>query len=261
MSARTNACVVIGLLLIGGALAWPGTGDAASGGSGLAAPGVSPSATATTNNPNLVGTVEPGNATVSATGNGIVLATRASAILRGALRFTGTVPAADAGSVLELERLGHETQWQWAPTANSTVGPGGSFTVVWNTNHIGRFQFRVVLEQGGVIRAASASPTVTAIVYLPAIASWYGGSSMNGDPTACGYVLRAKTFGVANRTLPCGTLVALYYRGRSIIVPVIDRGPYANHANWDLTAATAKALGMYYAGVATIGAASLPPQP
>ena len=50
--------------------------------------------------------------------------------------------------------------------------------------------------------------------------------------------------GTANRTLKCGTRVALFYRGRSLVVPVIDRGPYANHADWDLTAATGRKLGM-----------------
>ena len=51
--------------------------------------------------------------------------------------------------------------------------------------------------------------------------------------------------------------VYLYYRGRTMVVPVIDRGPYANHADWDLTEATDKALGI--PGTATIGAVSLPP--
>ena len=27
-------------------------------------------------------------------------------------------------------------------------------------------------------------------------------------------------------------------------MPVVDRGPYANHADWDLTAAAAQALGI-----------------
>ena len=36
--------------------------------------------------------------------------------------------------------------------------------------------------------------------------------------------------GVANRTLPCGTLVQVSYRGHTVTVPVLDRGPYANHA-------------------------------
>jgi rare lipoprotein A (peptidoglycan hydrolase) len=37
---------------------------------------------------------------------------------------------------------------------------------------------------------------------------------------------------------------------------VIDRGPYAHHANWDLTMATGRALGM--TGTAVVGAASVP---
>jgi rare lipoprotein A (peptidoglycan hydrolase) len=41
-----------------------------------------------------------------------------------------------------------------------------------------------------------------------------------------------------------------------ITVPVIDRGPYAHNANWDLTMATARALGMEGTGV--VGAAALP---
>jgi rare lipoprotein A (peptidoglycan hydrolase) len=41
-----------------------------------------------------------------------------------------------------------------------------------------------------------------------------------------------------------------------IVVPVIDRGPYANHADWDLTEATAAKLGT--PGIADVGAVSLP---
>ena len=61
---------------------------------------------------------------------------------------------------------------------------------------------------------------------------------------------------MANRTLPCGTEVQLYWKGSVITVPVIDRGPYAHNANWDLTMATARALGMEGTGV--VGAAALP---
>ena len=41
-----------------------------------------------------------------------------------------------------------------------------------------------------------------------------------------------------------------------ITVPVIDRGPYAHGANWDLTMATGRALGMLETEV--IGAAAVP---
>ena len=87
------------------------------------------------------------------------------------------------------------------------------------------------------------------------IATFYG-PGFWGHKTACGVTLRRRTIGVANRTLPCGTEVQVYYNGNVITVPVIDRGPYAHHANWDLTMATARALGM--GGTGVVGAAALP---
>jgi hypothetical protein len=73
-------------------------------------------------------------------------------------------------------------------------------------------------------------------------ASWYGGKTMWGRSTACGQVLRPSTVGVANKTLPCGTPVKFVWHGRSIVAPVIDRGPYIRGRAWDLTAAAAEAL-------------------
>ena len=49
---------------------------------------------------------------------------------------------------------------------------------------------------------------------------------------------------VANKHLACGTQVALRYRGRTLVVPVIDRGPYSRGVDFDLTYATARKLGM-----------------
>lgn len=60
---------------------------------------------------------------------------------------------------------------------------------------------------------------------------------------ACGGVLGTNQLGVANLTLPCGTLVTFRYRGRVLRVPVIDRGPYVVGRLWDLTGATAAVLG------------------
>jgi rare lipoprotein A (RlpA)-like double-psi beta-barrel protein len=59
---------------------------------------------------------------------------------------------------------------------------------------------------------------------------------------ACGGVLHVAQLGVANKTLPCGTMVTFVYGGRAIRVPVIDRGPYIAGRVWDLTGATAEAL-------------------
>jgi rare lipoprotein A len=76
-------------------------------------------------------------------------------------------------------------------------------------------------------------------VYRLAGASWYGG----GGGLACGGALTSSTLGVANKTLPCGTRVTLRYHGRTIRVPVIDRGPYVAGRDFDLTYATKEALG------------------
>lgn len=60
---------------------------------------------------------------------------------------------------------------------------------------------------------------------------------------ACGGVLGRDQLGVAHKTAPCGTLITFTYAGRSLTVPVIDRGPYIVGREWDLTGATAAALG------------------
>lgn len=60
---------------------------------------------------------------------------------------------------------------------------------------------------------------------------------------ACGGVLGRHQLGVAHKTAPCGTLITFTYSGRSLTVPVIDRGPYVAGREWDLTGATAAALG------------------
>jgi rare lipoprotein A (peptidoglycan hydrolase) len=76
-----------------------------------------------------------------------------------------------------------------------------------------------------------------------ALATWFG-PGFYGQHTACGQTLTPATVGVANRKLPCGTLVKVTYHGQGLTVPVVDRGPYANGADWDLTAAAAQALGI-----------------
>ena len=79
--------------------------------------------------------------------------------------------------------------------------------------------------------------------YRPVKATWYG-PGLYGNRLACGGTLTHRTVGVAHKSLPCGTKVALRYRGRTVVVPVVDRGPYARGVSYDLTAATAKKLGM-----------------
>ena len=70
--------------------------------------------------------------------------------------------------------------------------------------------------------------------YRLAAASYYG-PGLYGNGVACGGTLQPGTLGVANKTLPCGTMVKLRYHGRTITVPVIDRGPYVAGRDYDLT--------------------------
>lgn len=64
--------------------------------------------------------------------------------------------------------------------------------------------------------------------------SWYG-PGFYGKRTACGKAYTKEILGVAHRTLPCGTRVAFRYKGKVAIVPVIDRGPYVDGRQWDLS--------------------------
>ena len=93
----------------------------------------------------------------------------------------------------------------------------------------------------GGAAAPAATPAAAKHKVRKAIATWFG-PGFYGKRTACGQTLTPAVIGVANRTLPCGTLVKVSYDGRTLTVPVLDRGPYSNGADWDLTAGAAQAL-------------------
>jgi rare lipoprotein A (peptidoglycan hydrolase) len=82
-----------------------------------------------------------------------------------------------------------------------------------------------------------------AVEMTPVVASWYYDE---GD-TACGFHAE---YGVANKTLPCGTRVTLNYAGHTVVATVDDRGPFIYGRSFDLDQKTAQALGMW--GVATV---------
>jgi hypothetical protein len=79
--------------------------------------------------------------------------------------------------------------------------------------------------------------------------SWYG-PGFYGRRTACGLAMTESLKGVAHRTLPCGTKITFKNpaNGRTITVPVVDRGPYVTGRRWDLTGGACLALGHCYTG-------------
>jgi hypothetical protein len=253
-SVRANRYLAALLTVAAGALVIPGLAWAGSGGAGTG-PGSTNSGSGT--NPG----VRPGNVTVSATSDGITISSNASAFLRSGVSVSGTVPAGDAGDAIEVDQLSPSRGSTWAPVAVVHATSNGTFTAAWRTKSPGQMTIRAVLagNQGSSTAqgssAAASPPALSVTVYRRSIATLYG-PGFWGHRTACGVILRRRTIGVANRTLPCGTEVQLYYQGKVMTVPVIDRGPYAHHANWDITMATARALGMQ--GTAKVGAASVP---
>jgi rare lipoprotein A len=124
----------------------------------------------------------------------------------------------------------------------------GSFALRWSPDRIGNYAVRAFGVHDRHSRgSASAERRLTS--YRQAGASYYG-PGLYGNGVACGGTLMPGTLGVANKTLPCGTMVKLRYHGHSVTVPVIDRGPYVAGRDYDLTEATKVRLG--FPGVGTV---------
>ena len=144
------------------------------------------------------------------------------AVVRGALR-----PAV-AGRTVTLERPGHHA------LARATTARNGSFVLRYRTPGAGSTPLRLRFRgDGGNAGAYSRAGVVNA--YRSSYASWYE----DGGATACGFHAH---YGVAHRTLPCGTRVAVYANGRIAIFPVVDRGPHTSGVSLDLTKAAAARL-------------------
>jgi rare lipoprotein A len=157
--------------------------------------------------------------------------------------FRGVLPDA-AGQTVTIERLEPLTA-AWIPIATAPIGADGAYLATWRADVAGRITTRAVVGAAAGTGAALAAATpleTTLTVYRPARATWYG-PGFYGRTTACGLRMTRKLLGVAHRTLPCGTLVAVTYKGEAITVPVVDRGPFRRGHRWDLTYAAATALG------------------
>jgi hypothetical protein len=92
-------------------------------------------------------------------------------------------------------------------------------------------------------RPTDAPSTAVAPTNAPTavVASWFG-PGLWGNRTACGQTLTSELVGVAHRSLPCGSLVTLRYGDSTVVVPVVDRGPFHSAREFDLTYATKTAL-------------------
>ena len=124
----------------------------------------------------------------------------------------------------------------------------GAFVLRWTPQRTGAYAVRAYGAYGKRVRASRSAPRKLT-TYRFAHASYYG-PGLYGNGVACGGTLLPGTMGVAHKTLPCGTKVKLRYRGRTVTVPVIDRGPYVPGRDYDLTEAVKEKLG--FPGIGTV---------
>ncbi|MEX1142350.1 MAG: septal ring lytic transglycosylase RlpA family protein [Thermoleophilaceae bacterium] len=129
----------------------------------------------------------------------------------------------------------------WTTVKRVRTRRGGRFRASWRPSGAGRYRLRVRFAGDGAA-AGDRDRLARVHSYRAGHASWYG-PGFYGNRTACGGTLGTGTLGVAHKWLPCGTRVTFRYRGRSVTVPVIDRGPYVAGREWDLTGATKARLG------------------
>jgi peptidoglycan lytic transglycosylase len=236
-----------------------------SGGSGSSSPST-PTSTSPTTTLTPAPVVKLATA-VTATGDGISISVAGSGSTKHPLTISGTAPETAAGGRIAIETAPTSTSHSWTQVATALIAPTGSFSAIWVPSSSGEVAIRAVLAAGlsaalvqtetgangaGALPAsnttttASTTDTTSALlipIFKSAIATMYGPGLWNRH-TFCGERLRKTTLGVASRTLKCGTKVEISFKGREITVPVIDRGPFANNATWDLTWATGEALGM-----------------
>ncbi len=129
-----------------------------------------------------------------------------------------------------------------------TTKANGTFALRWAPGRTGTYAIRAYGVHDRRIRSSRSAPRKLTS-YRLAGASYYG-PGLYGSGVACGGTLLPGTMGVANKTLPCGTKVKLRYHGRTVTVPVIDRGPYVAGRDYDLTEAVKERLG--FPGVGTV---------
>jgi rare lipoprotein A len=90
-------------------------------------------------------------------------------------------------------------------------------------------------------------------IRLSGMASWYG-PGFHGNRSASGERYNQNALTAAHRSLPFGTKVRVtnIRNGRSVVVRINDRGPYARGRIIDLSAAAARMVGVMQSGIAPV---------
>ena len=236
---------------------------AALGALAIAAPGVAMADAAPS--PGGMSYADPDAPTVFADGS--TLTAPLGELVGSVVTVHGTLAGSKPGDAVAVLRL--DPVAGWITAATTIVAPDGSYDASWTADRAsaGKTTVRAVPAATAAAQATTATRTTgvsaaaaggstpaegrTLTLYRRAKATWYG-PGFYGHKTACGKKMSKTLLGVAHKTLPCGTLVDLYNNGVTVTVPVVDRGPFRKGTSYDLTLATARALGV--TATATIGA-------
>lgn len=161
--------------------------------------------------------------------------------------LSGMLAGSGSGRSVQIQLQGQEGSW--LTVATGPAARDGSFKLLWRAPKSGRFLARAVAK-GARATDLGATPTTVITVHNKTQATWY---DQAGTTSACGVKLRKATLGVAHKTLPCGTMLDFSFHGKSITVPVIDRGPYGPGISYDLTIQAARRLGFVDTGRGAVG--------
>jgi rare lipoprotein A len=131
-----------------------------------------------------------------------------------------------------------------APPPSGVVRPAGSAAVSDYPQKIGE-PYKV----GGTTYTPEDVPSYDEVGY----ASWYG-EELAGNQTANGEIYNPQGISAAHKTLPLPSYVEVTAldTGRTILVRVNDRGPFANDRLIDLSHGAAKQLGIDQNGVSGV---------
>lgn len=111
---------------------------------------------------------------------------------------------------------------------------------------------RIVIGKPYTVRGTTYRPAADPQFDVLGYASWYGSES--GNQVALGERFRPKWITGAHTTLPLPTYVEVtaLETGRTILVRINDRGPFARGRIIDLSRGAAEQLGIRSAGVAAV---------
>ena len=127
------------------------------------------------------------------------------------------------------------------------------------------------IPEGGGHYKVGRPYVIAGIRYIPredpnydrsGVASWYG-TDFHGRKTANGEIYDMNRFSAAHKTMPLPSYakVTNLENGRTVMVRVNDRGPYAHNREIDMSRRAAQALGFQRQGTANVRVQYLGPAP